>query len=75
MIIDHQLNLVAKRIGTSVDRVETVIFDYMSPNCDLDLEDDESFRMILWPMMMHHHTKFGYKSFGGSEHIVWTNTH
>ena len=33
----------------------------MSPHCDLDLEDSkQSFPMTLWPMVMHHNTKFGY---------------
>ena len=28
-----------KKISSSVDLTETVIFGYMSPHCDLDLED------------------------------------
>ena len=31
----------------------------MSPCCDLDLEVEDS--MILWLVMLHHHTKFGAK--------------
>ena len=44
------------------DIVETVIFDYISPHCDLDLEDRiPSFRMAFRLMVVHHNTKFGYK--------------
>ena len=33
------LNLVAPTTKKSVDMVKLVIFDYMSPHCDLELED------------------------------------
>ena len=37
-------------------------FDYISPHCDLDLEDRiPFFRMTFWVMVVHHNTKFGYK--------------
>ena len=32
----------------------------------------QSFRMTLQLMMMHHHTKFNYKRLSGSEDVVWT---
>ena len=37
----------------------------MSPRCDLDLEDNKQFlfRVTLWLILEHHHTKFGNKSF------------
>ena len=37
----------------------------MSPRCDLDLEDSKQFlfRVTLWLILQHHHTKFGNKSF------------
>ena len=42
--------------------VETVYFDYISPHCDLDLEDRiPYFRMTFRLMVVHHNTKFGYK--------------
>ena len=36
-----QLNLVAPTTTKSVDMVKLVIFDYMSPHCDLELEDSK----------------------------------
>ena len=30
-----------KKISSSVDMVETAIYDYMSPHCDLDLENNK----------------------------------
>ena len=41
----------------------------MSPRCDLDLEDSKQFlfRVTLWLILQHHHTKFGNKMFCGSE--------
>ena len=67
-------SLVAKG---SEDKVETVIFWlYMSPNSEFDLEvSTPIFFQEPWLTMMHHHTKFGYKRFGGSEVMVWTNIH
>ena len=35
----------------------------------------QSFCMTLQITMMHHHTKFGYKRFGGSDDIGQTNIH
>ena len=52
-------------------------FDQMSPCSDLDVEDSKQlfFRMILWLMMLHHHTKFGNKMFCCSDDIIQTNIH
>ena len=48
----------------------------MSLHCDLDLEDsNQSSCMTLWPMVLHQHTKFGYKQFSSWEDIVQMNTH
>ena len=44
-------------------------FDYMILWSDLDPEDSKP----IWPMVMHHHTKFGSKRFSDSEDIVWAN--
>ena len=46
----------------------------MSPWCDLDLEDSKQLfsRMILWLMMLHHHTKYGNKMSCDSENIICT---
>ena len=50
-------------------------FDHMSPCCDLDLENRNQFffHMTLWLIMLHHHTKFGNKTFCSSGDIIWTN--
>ena len=46
----------------------------MNPHCDLDLENSTPiFCRTLQFIMMHHHTKFDDKIFGGSEDIIWTN--
>ena len=49
----------------------------MSPRCDLDLEDSKQFllRVTLWLILQHHRTKFGNKTFCGSEDIIQTNIH
>ena len=46
----------------------------MSPHCDLDPEHSKTITLYqcvtLWLMMMHHHTKFGYKSLNCSYKII-----
>ena len=37
----HTIKFGGKTISSSVDMVETVIFDYMSPPCDLELENSK----------------------------------
>ena len=37
----HPIKVGCKKISSSVDMVETVTFDYMSPHYDLDLEDNK----------------------------------
>ena len=37
----HPIKFGSKKISSSVDMVETVISDYMSPHCDLELEDSK----------------------------------
>ena len=44
----------------------------MSPHCDLDLEDSNS--MTLWLIMLHHHTKFGNKTFRDLVNFIQTFT-
>ena len=43
----------------------------MSPHCDLDLDGHKTNLTIL--MMMHHHTKFGYKKSFSSEDVQTFN--
>ena len=49
----------------------------MSLRCDLGLEDSKQFlfRMTLWVILLHQHTKFGNKMFCGSKDIIRTNIH
>ena len=48
----------------------------ISPHCDLDIEHTEQFFLHgTLVMMLHHHTRYGYKTFLGSEEIIWTNIH
>ena len=78
MMMYHPIKFGCKKLGSSADLVETVIFDQMSPNCEPELEDskplflhdklnlktaNQSSCMPLWPIMLHHHTKFGYRMF------------
>ena len=37
----HQIQFGCKKISSSVDIVEIVISDHMSPHCDLELEDSK----------------------------------
>ena len=37
----HPIKVGCKKIGSAADTVETVIFDYMSPPCDSELEDSK----------------------------------
>ena len=41
MMMYHPIKFVCRKISSSLDMVETVIFDYMSLNCDLELEDSK----------------------------------
>ena len=41
MMMYHPLKFDCKKIGSSVDMVETVTFDYISPHYDLDFEDSK----------------------------------
>ena len=41
MMMYYPINFGCKKISNSVDMVDTVIFDYMSPQCDLELEDSK----------------------------------
>ena len=45
-MIYHPINFGCKKIGNSEDMVETVIFDYVRPHCDPELEDSK-------PVVLH----------------------
>ena len=68
----YQTRFGIKRISSSEDRVETVIFDHMNPCCYLE-NSKPIFLQALRLKMMHHNTKFGNKMFGGLEDIIWIN--
>ena len=41
MMMYHPIKFGCKKINSSADMVATVISDYMSPHCDLELEDSK----------------------------------
>ena len=63
MMMHHPIKFGCKKITSVADMVETVIFDQISPNCDPKLEDGKPIFLTLWPMILHHCTKFGYRRF------------
>ena len=64
MMMYHPIKRGCKKISGSVDMVETVILDYMSPHYDPEFEDSKPiFLHDTLAMIMHHHTEFGYKRF------------
>ena len=66
MMIYTQIEFGCKRL-TGLGLIKKIqqklsYFDYMSPHCDLHLEDRiPFFRMTFRLMVVHHNTKFGYK--------------
>ena len=51
MMMYNPLKFGCKKISSSADMVETVMFDYMSPQCDLDLEDSKP--ISLYNTLVH----------------------
>ena len=41
MMVYHPIKFGCKKISSLADKVDTVIFDQMSPHCDPELEDSE----------------------------------
>ena len=74
MMMYYQIKFGCKQTSSLEDTTKIVTFDYIRPCCDLDIEHSEPvFRMTLWLMMLHNHTRFGDNMFCGSEDIVRTN--
>ena len=76
MMMYHSIKLGFKKISSSIDMVDTVIFDYMNPHCGLDLEDSKP--IFLHDTLAHDDAspyQFGSKRFSDSENIIWTNMH
>ena len=42
----HPIKCCCKKISTSVNLAKSVISDYMSPNCDPELEDSKPNKML-----------------------------
>ena len=51
MMVYHATKFGCKMISSSVDKVETVISDYMNPHCDPEFED--SISMFLHDTLAH----------------------
>ena len=47
----HPLKIGCEKISSSVDMVETVISDYISPHCDFELEDSKP--VFLYGTLAH----------------------
>ena len=66
MMMYHPNEFCYKKISSSTDMVETVISDYMSPHCDLKLEDGE-------PVLLHdtlaHDVASPYQVW--SQNVLW----
>ena len=63
--------LSPNEMGRSRSPLYYYYYYYISSHCDLDLETAScSFHMILWPIMLHHDTKFGHKRFSSCEGII-----
>lgn len=61
-----------ERISSS-ENTGQVKFWYISPHHHFDLWDSKLiFWISIWLMMRPLHTKFGYKTVGSSEDIIWT---
>ena len=55
MMMYHPIKFGCKKINSSADMVATVISDYMSPHCDLELEDSK-------PIFLHDILAYGVAS-------------
>ena len=51
MMVYHPITCGCKKISSSVDMVETVILDYISPHCDPELEDSKP--LFLYDTLAH----------------------
>ena len=72
MMIYQPIKSGCKKNNSLADMVETVIFDQMYPHSvTLNLKTaNQTSCMTLWPTMLHHHTKFGYRRFSSWWDIV-----
>ena len=77
MMMCHPTKFGCKKISSSIDMSETVIYLIIwALTGTLNLKTTNLFScMTLGSMMVHHHTKFGYKRFSGWGNIVQMNIH
>ena len=72
----HPIKFACKKISSSADMVETVIFDQKSPHCDPELEDRKQiFLHDILARDVASHTKFGYRGFSSLRDIIHMNNH
>ena len=70
----NQMKFGSQRIKALKIQQKLSYSDYMSLCCDTDLiVAKQSFCKTLWLMMMHHHTRLGYKKLNSSKDVVWTS--
>ena len=69
----HPIKCGCKKISSSVDMVETVILNCMSPHYDPELQDSKP--IFLYDSLTHDddRTRFGYKRFSSWGDIVLIN--
>ena len=74
MTMYDQTQIDCKRVSSSEDLVETVIFWLYNPCCDLDLEQANHF-FPVWhsDSIIRYDTEFGSKKLNGSGDILRTN--
>ena len=70
----YQTKFGSKKISSSEDVVESYVLITWALAMTLTLKTlNQSFCMTLQLMMMHHNIKFGNKTHGDLEDIIWTN--
>ena len=75
MTVYQQTKFCCKKQKPSVQKIQFKhsYCDYISPYCDLDLEDRSQFFCMTHQLRtMHCHIRFGYKRLSCSEDIFWT---
>ena len=74
MMMYHPIKFGYKKISSSVDTVETVISDKMSPHSDPELEDNKP--IFLYDTLAHDAaSKIGYRRFSSGRDIIQMNSH
>ena len=75
MMVHLQIRFGSKKISSSADMVRSHLIK-LALKVTLNLKTaNQSSCMTLWPMMLHHHTKFGYRRFSSRVDVIQMNTH